>query len=211
MVKHDLKVNILFFVMAVLILFLGFFYYLSLKEEKIPITTGKLPEESVIAAENPREEAPEELPEEEIITEEIVEPPKPKASNEILVYIKDNSFQPKENYTISKGATVVWKSADSKMHRIACYDGEKRFFFSPILKENKNTSYTFNGAGKFLCIDAVFGIRSNIIVKEKSSITGAVIGIDTIDAAATKISMLFLLIISLTVFVSLYRKKWQTS
>lgn len=220
MVKPTLKVDILFIILAILIILLGFFYYNSLKQEKIPITEKEIPEEKVITAEKPvaEEEIPEELPEEaeeEIITEEIIEeiPAPVKPEKEVLVYIKRYSFEPQENYTIAKGTTITWKSIDSRLHRIACYEKEERFFFSAILNENETTSHTFNKVGEFLCIDAVFGMRSNIIVKQKvkNEITGAFIGVDTAEGVAIKLSTLFLLAISLTVFVSIYKKKWQTS
>ena len=212
MVEHDVKTNVLFSVLAILIILLGFFYYSSLKHEKTPLAeeptedniTADIPPEEIAAEETP-EETPEEAPEEEIVEESPL--------REVLVSIKRNSFGPTGNYTIAKGTTIRWKSIDTRLHRIACYESGTRFFFSEILDENEETSYTFNKVGVFLCMDAVFGIRSHIFVKEKvaNEITGAFIGIDAAGSIAAKLAILFFLVIVLTIFVSVYRKKWQTS
>jgi len=125
---------------------------------------GPLPEEAVV-------EMPGEEPWQEI---EVVE------EKENLIGIKEEGFDP-DKITINQGEEVVWIS-DAKPRMIACYDGSDRVFLGEKTEEQgARTVYTFKKTGTYLCIDAIYGLRSNIIVKKNFLPVGNVIGLTNND------------------------------
>ena len=122
-----------------------------------------------------------ELPEEQVPEPEpiLVQPAEAKPVKETAIKVTEDALSPAE-VVVQKGSAVKWVVGDEKFHRISCYgENNIRMAFSDILK-NKGESYrlTFNQNGEYLCMDAVFGLRGKIIVKEHVlSITGAAVAL----------------------------------
>ena len=166
----------------------------------------------------PKEEiqAPEEQTPSELITEYVEEPPvaeepvqqaetpaAPKKPAENIIKLTEDKLEP-VTLTVQRGSTVKWVSDDSKFHRISCYDQDNiRMAFSDILKK-KGDSYklTFMQNGEYLCMDAVFGLRGKVVVKENVfPITGAAVGAPNISSKDLT-PLIFLLIIIAGVIIA---------
>ena len=209
MVK-EVHINILFVILTLLTLAVGTSYILTLQTPE-EAQAGLPPSEIRAAQEQiPIEEVIVESPEEPVAQQP--EPPKKTIADlaSTLIQISRYSFD-KMEITISKGTTVTWKNLDTRRHRMACYTTEgsenKRVYLGEIMLEGGKNSYTFSEAGKFLCLDAVFGIRGFVNVEEKQSVTGnAIFSAFRDGLGSTNTVLIFMsLAIAFTLIYNLYK------
>ena len=66
--------------------------------------------------------------------------------------------------TIDKGTKLRWLNNDTRIHKIACYEGLNRVYTDKNLDNGEYSEYIFDKTGEYLCIDSIFGIRQNINV-----------------------------------------------
>ena len=105
-------------------------------------------------------------PKEEIEVE--VTPETPALEEEIVVAVATNTVMinrknlDPETIKVSVGATVTWKNLDDRKHLIVGKDFDMK---SPNLMEGDTFSYTFEVAGTFNVVDALFGSRGVIEVE----------------------------------------------
>lgn len=96
------------------------------------------------------------------------------AKKEVVIQISRFDFD-KPKITIDAGTTVIWENIDSRRHIIT---NKNIGLFKTIrksLKQGERFDYTFNEPGVYEILEANFGIKGVIIVKEKSNIvTGMV-------------------------------------
>ena len=209
MVK-EVHINTLFIILALLTLTAGISYIFTLQTPEE--LQADMPPSEIRAAEDqePLREIIIEQPEAPIAQQP--EAPKTTISDltSVLIQISRYSFD-KMDITIQKGTTVTWKNLDTRRHRIACYTTEKqsnqRFYFGEIMLEGGKNTYTFNEPGRFLCIDAVFGIRGFVNVEEKQPLTGnAILAALKGSLGSANAFLIFISIaVALTLLYSLYK------
>ena len=109
---------------------------------------------------------------EEPIGGEIAAPEKPAAEETAAevpsdavatdsVMINRKSLDP-ETITVSVGSTVTWKNLDDRKHLIS---GKNNAFRSPGLLKDDTFSYTFEEAGTYEYVEAIFGINGVVVVQ----------------------------------------------
>lgn len=93
----------------------------------------------------------------------------PQAGAEIIatgikhIDINRYSFS-EEPITIGSGTTVVWRNNDTRRH-IIIIKNPVYFKGAQLNEEGASWNYTFKAKGDYEYVEAVFGIRGNIIVK----------------------------------------------
>ncbi len=163
---------------------------------KVDVDTAKPVEE---LREEPKEaiEKWEEAIEEEPGVEEV-------SLEENTIEIKENIIDP-ERKVIERNTEITWVNKDKKEHKIACYLGGTRVTTSSNLKQEDSFVYTFLKEGDYTCIDAIYGLRSTIIVEGQKALlspTGrAVIGEGEISRASfAAIALIAIIVLLFFVF-----------
>jgi plastocyanin len=136
----------------------------------------------------------------------ILEDSKETTISENIIGILSDSFSPIEKI-ITKNTEITWINKDSKQHKIACYLNGARVVTSSNLDQGDQFSYRFVTIGDYTCIDAIYGLRSTIIVEVAPllSPTGEVILDGT--GGGSYLGVIALLAISILVFFIYSRKR----
>ncbi|MFC1768417.1 hypothetical protein ACFLZX_01510 [Nanoarchaeota archaeon] len=117
-----------------------------------------------------------ELNDSEVIIDEVgkgdgIELEEIKSTNEIKIL--DEEFSP-DYLKLDVDSEVTFIQSGEKRHKIACYLGPTRVFLSDDLQGGSEYSFTFTEKGEYSCVDAVYGLRSTIVIgdpKPRDAIT----------------------------------------
>ena len=198
------KSHHLIVVLIVLVIILGFSYYINIKGTP-PIKEEEKPEESTYVSEEVEHTGSEEIPAEELPSEEEIKTSEESEKeveilNVVTIEIANLSVKPKE-ITISPGTTVIWVNKESAPHKIVAYD---RLFYGQRLQPGESYNFTFTKEGTHKYFDAIFAknakLRGTITVQnEPLPITGGVIGVDLdkeeSDGKFALLSLLFIVFV----------------
>lgn len=151
-------VVILAVLLVIAVISTGIVLYKSSKEEPVEVVEIPAAEESV---KEPVQE----------VKESVKEAPK-----EVTIHISRYDFD-NANITIATGTKVIWVNDDSRKHMIT---NPRLGLFREMrksLEEGDTFEYTFDKAGTYEILEANFGIRGIIIVKDNNydPITGYVV------------------------------------
>src|SRR3989344_1849064 len=130
--------------------------------------------------------------------------PKTEAPATKTIMLSRDGFDP-ELVSIMKAEPLTWKVTGIDFGKIACYKTvnghqESRLFTSERVYCGETFTYTFTDPGEYLCVDAVYGSRSTVVVSASSpmmSITGNVVR----DAGSKSTNIALLTIIGAFIYV----------
>ncbi len=173
-------------------------------------------------AQQSQEQNPAQVPEQEQPTDiaPVVESPaliadlepKTEPPAKKTVTLSREGFDP-ELVSIMKAEPLTWKVTGIDFGKIACYKTvngrqENRLFTSERVYGGETFTYTFIEPGEYLCIDAVYGSRSAVLVSAISpmmAITGNVVM--DVGSKSTNIALLTIIGAFIYVLVIFARKQ----